>query len=140
MTDSNHALILHVRNDLEELPGIADEVTRFLEENEAGPAIVFNVNLVIEELVTNSIKYGYDDALEHTILIELEMLPEKVRIRLEDDGHFFDPFQQPEPDTSLPIEERPIGGLGIHFIRKMTDFQSYERSDDRNVIIIEKKL
>jgi len=131
---------LRLRNDFGELSAVSEATTQFLEENLAGPDIVFAANLAIEELVTNIIKYGYDDEAAHEIRIDLEKTDDTLCIRICDDGHEFNPFDQPEPDTSLPAEEREIGGLGIHFVRNMLDSCTYLREGNQNIVTITKKL
>lgn len=131
---------LRLRNDFGDLSAVAEATTNFLEENAAGPEVVFAANLAIEELVTNVIKYGYDDEASHEITVHLVKDAELLEIRICDDGHEFNPFDQPEPDTTLPAEERDIGGLGIHFVRNMLDSCAYVRQDGRNIVTITKKL
>ena len=65
---------------------------------------------------------------------------ERLSIAITDDGHFFNPLEHPEPDMSLPVEERPIGGLGIHLLRKMADHIEYERTSERNRLRIHKTI
>ncbi|MFZ4681745.1 MAG: ATP-binding protein [Terrimicrobiaceae bacterium] len=129
-----------LRNDFGDLSAVAEATTNFLEENAAGPEVVFAANLAIEELVTNIIKYGYDDEASHEITVHLATSADVLEIRICDDGHEFNPFDQPEPDTTLPAEERDIGGLGIHFVRNMLDSCAYVRQDGRNIVTITKKL
>jgi serine/threonine-protein kinase RsbW/sigma-B regulation protein RsbU (phosphoserine phosphatase) len=59
---------------------------------------------------------------------------------IEDKGKPFDPLLLPEVDTAKGIEDRPIGGLGIHFVKKLTDTQHYEYRDGKNVLTLSKKL
>lgn len=133
-------LSLSLQNDFGELPGLADKVTVFLEENAASAEAVFAANLAIEELVTNIIKYGYDDKEQHLIEMTLALENNVLSIEIRDDGHEFDPFDRPEPDTNLPAAERDIGGLGIHFVRKMLDSCAYHRRDGVNVVTVTKNL
>lgn len=133
-------LTLRIPNSFDALSTAAEETTRFLEENSASSDAVFAANLAIEELVTNIVKYGYDDTDAHEILIRLALEGDELRIEIIDDGHEFNPFDQPEPDTTLPAEERPIGGLGIHFVRNMFDHCAYRRADGKNVVTLRKKL
>ena len=58
---------------------------------------------------------------------------------VEDDGHPFNPLEQMEPDTNLPIEERPIGGLGLHLLRKLSDRMEYVWKNGRNRVTLQKK-
>lgn len=133
-------LTLRIPNTFDALTTAAEETTRFLEENSASPDAVFAANLAIEELVTNIVKYGYDDSAAHEIVIALSVLNNELRIEISDDGHEFNPFDQPEPDTTLPAEERPIGGLGIHFVRNMLDDCAYCRTDGKNIVTLSKKI
>lgn len=133
-------LSLSFRNDFSELPALAESVTVFLESHEAPADAIFAANLAIEELVTNIIKYGYDDQEAHAIDIRLSLANNVLQIEIHDDGHEFNPFDQPEPDTTLPAEERNIGGLGIHFVRKMLDSCVYLRQNGANIVTVTKNL
>jgi serine/threonine-protein kinase RsbW len=133
-------LTLRIPNSFDALSTAAEETTRFLEENSASSDTVFAANLAIEELVTNIVKYGYDDTGAHEILIVLSVRDNKLSIEISDDGHEFNPFDQPEPDTTLPAEERPIGGLGIHFVRNLLDGYAYHRTEGRNIVTLSKNL
>ncbi len=133
-------ITLTCKNSFSELPALSEGATGFLEANGASAPAVFAANLAIEELVTNIVKYGYDDAGEHCIAVRLSISDGILELQIEDDGHAFNPFDQPVPDTSLAAEERDIGGLGIHFIRNMLDSYAHERRDGRNVVTVTKKL
>ncbi len=133
-------LTLRLPNSFDALSTAADDTTHFLEAHSAPPDAVFAANLAIEELVTNIIKYGYDDADAHQIVIELAVSAHELRMKITDDGHAFNPFDQPEPDTSLPAEDRPIGGLGIHFVRNMLDDCAYCRDAGHNMVTLTKKF
>lgn len=131
---------LILKNAIEEIPPAADEVNVFLEGHGAGPDVLYVSRLAIEELVSNTIKYGYDDPGSHDIHIDARIENNAMVLAISDDGHPFDPLEAPEPDTSLPAEERPIGGLGIFLVRNMTDSFQYERRDGRNIVTISKRL
>lgn len=133
-------ITLRLRNDFSELPAVAEATTEFLETNGIGADVIFAANLAIEELATNIIKYGYDDTNAHEISIHLVKDPALLTISIRDDGHFFNPFDQPPPDTTLPAAERDIGGLGIHFIRKMLDSHIHEWNGKSNIVTVTKKL
>lgn len=130
--------VLKINSDFDDLPAAADAATQFLESNNASPDVVFAASLAIEEIVTNIIKYGYDDALKNEITVRLALLENMLEIEICDDGEEFNPFNQPEPDVSSGA--RQIGGLGIHFVRNMLDTYSYERRDGRNIVKLSKKL
>lgn len=127
-------------NHFSELPALSENATRFLEANGASAAGVFAANLAIEELVTNIVKYGYDDQAEHVITVRMAIEDGILKLEIRDDGHAFNPFDQPVPDTSLAAEDRDIGGLGIHFVRNMLDSYAHERSGGQNIVTVTKKL
>ena len=87
-------------------------------------------------MVTNTLKFGYDDTAVHEILLRVEVLPKRLLLIIEDDGHEFNPLNAPEPDVNLPAEQRTPGGLGIHLVRKFAEDVGYERSSGRNRLTI----
>jgi len=133
-------LTLTVKSAFAEIPAANEAASRWLAGRNVAPAADYLANLAIEELVTNCIKYGYDDSAEHLIEIELTLSDGQLEITVTDDGHPFNPLELPEPNTNLPIEERPIGGLGIHLLRKMSDAMDYTRADGRNRLTLRKTL
>ncbi|MFM1942619.1 MAG: hypothetical protein RI897_1601 [Verrucomicrobiota bacterium] len=100
---------------------------------------LFALQIVIEELVTNVINYGGIPAGEPAGRVELSIQDGELRIRIIDRGKEYNPLLRADPDLTLSAEERPIGGLGVHFCRKLTDEQEYERSDSLNVLTLRKK-
>ena len=105
-----------------------------------GPRDLFALQIVAEELVTNVIDYGQVPAGEHAAELEFEVEGGELVIRLSDRGVAYNPLAREAPDTTLPAEKRSIGGLGVHFCKKLTDSQTYERDGDRNVLVLRKKL
>ena len=128
-----------VINEPGSLTTAIEELSRWMEDQQAAPAAAYLATLALEELVTNSIKYGYDDQAEHVIQVEVELGPDGMTMVVEDDGHPFNPLEQMEPDTNLPIEERPIGGLGLHLLRKLSDRMEYVWKNGRNRVTLQKK-
>ena len=116
-----------------------DQLSCWLEEQQAAPSAAYLSTLALEELVTNSIKYGYDDQDEHVIQVQVELALEGVTIVVEDDGHPFNPLEQVEPDMNLPLDQRPIGGLGLHLLRKLSDRMDYAWQNGRNRVTLHKK-
>jgi serine/threonine-protein kinase RsbW len=125
-------------------PEQADELAGFVEacaeEQGWDHGVTMKINLALEEIIVNSINYGFPDGRVGHILVVLAADPEQVDILIEDDGDAFDPFSKETPDLSLDIENRPIGGLGIHFVRTCMDAWSYSRRDGFNRIMLRKRL
>ncbi len=124
-----------MHSDLAELPPLLGEAEAFLETHEMGPRTCYLACLVLEELITNTIKYGYADAAgQHSIAVDLLLEPTQVLLRLADDGRPFNPLDLPAPQTDGAIEDRKVGGLGIHLVRSLAADMSYRREADRNLV------
>ncbi len=102
-------------------------------QRENWPAqFIFRVNLVLEELGLNIMSYGYDEGL-HEFEITLTSEADVLRIEFTDDGRPFDPLNEaPELDLDASVDDRQVGGLGIHLVRTMVDEMSYRREQDKN--------
>ena len=119
-----------------ELESILDAVEEFGEREDWPPAILFKAKLAIEELGLNVAKHGRIDKAPD-IVITVTSDPDALRIDIEDDGRPFDPLHDaPEPDLTSAIEDRPIGGLGIHFVREMMDEMTYRHEDGKNCLAL----
>ena len=131
---------LTLKNDFAEIPPAADAVAHFLAGLGASPDLLYFARLVIEELVSNTIKYGYDDRGTHEIHINARIERGTLVLQVSDDGRPFNPLDTPEPAAHLSAHERPIGGLGLHFIRSLSDSFHYDRQDERNIVTARKSL
>ncbi len=121
-------------NSMEALQAVMQEADDFLEAHAATPKTAYAVRLALEELATNTIKYGYDDHDQHRIGVTLA-LGEPAMMTLTDDGHAFNPLTDAPPATlDGAVEDRPIGGLGLHMIKEMGMRLAYSRDDGRNVL------
>ncbi len=129
-----------IANQLAELETVAATVEAIAEEWDIPMAVSMNLNLVLEELVTNIIFYGYDDQNEHQIIIRLSMDNRVITIQLEDDGKEFNPLLLADPNIGGTLEERKIGGLGIFFVRKIMDDMAYRREGNKNILTISKNI
>jgi serine/threonine-protein kinase RsbW len=112
----------------------------FAKENQLSDSVRLAADLVIEELLTNILSYGFSDSAEHVIKLNVNIEAGALLIEVIDDGRPFDPTKYPEPDLTVPAEKRKIGGLGIHMIRKGMDSLEYKRADSRNILQLRKKL
>ena len=113
----------------------------FVESHEVPLAQAQRVTLSLDELVTNIIQYGTKDDSEGLIRVRVEVHPELVRIEIENRGFRFNPFEEvAAPDTSLPLEERPIGGLGVFLVKSLMTSVHYEHEDGTNRVILTRSL
>ncbi|MDD5507643.1 MAG: ATP-binding protein [Bacteroidales bacterium] len=130
-----------IRNDIQELERIREFIERQGDEWNLSAKNIFSINLVLEELITNIIFYGFDDDQVHDISIRMSLKNDMLRLRIEDDGKPFNPFHVDAPeDLDKSLEERKIGGLGIYFVREIMDTCSYERSGNKNRLLLSKQV
>lgn len=129
-----------VANDRRELARIGERVERFAGECRLPADHAASLNLVLDELVSNVIKYGYDDQALHEIQVTIEIQGDLLTVSVEDDGKPFNPIEAPLPNLDLPIEERPIGGLGVLLIRSLVDVVDYRRERGRNIVTLKKRV
>jgi len=125
-------------------PGERAEVVRGFESfcREAGVSrVVANAaDVALEEHLTNVLGHGYDPGAPHEVIVELKIEEGWMHLEVRDDGKDFNPLALPEVDTSVPLEEKPIGGLGVHLIRHLMDEVSHTRRDGKNVFRMKKRL
>lgn len=134
-------LSLRLDAKLDALSRIDEAVGELAQSEDWAPDIEFQIKLALEELAINVVNYAYGaDDEEHGI--ELDMVSEKdsIVIELADRGKPFDPLTEaPEEDTESALEDRPIGGLGVHLVRTMMDEATYRRDGDRNLMTLVKR-
>ena len=125
-------LVLKIETRREELDTITAAVEDLGQREGWPPDLVYKVNLGLEELGLNIMDHGHDQGL-HEIEITLISEADALTIEIVDDGRPFDPLNDaPLPDTNAPIEDRPVGGLGVHLVRTMMDEMHYRRESGRN--------
>ena len=127
-------LTLNIERSHDELGRITDAVDDLGHREDWSNDLLFRVHLVLEELVLNIIDYGFDDGKDdHELVVVLMSEDDNLTIEITDDGIPFDPLQDAKvPDVDAPLEDRPIGGLGVHLVRTMMDEVSYRREDGKN--------
>lgn len=131
---------MELKNNLAEIGRISQIIDEFCASNKLPLDTVFALNLSLEEVLTNIINYGYDDSEEHVIHVSLNLNQGQVYIEVEDDGKPFNPLEAEPPDIHKPLDERPIGGLGIHLMKHHMDALEYKRKDEKNLLIMKKKV
>ena len=134
------ALGFSITNDLRDIAGATEKVRAFCAQHGLTEEVSFEVHLALDELLTNTIDYGYDDDNEHRIDLLLRLESDTLTVEIADDGRAFDPLQAAEPDLGTSIEDRARGGLGIYLVRKMMDSVAYRRQDGRNVVTLTKSV
>ena len=123
---------------IDNLHEVTDFVNAELERHHCPQELQNKIDLAVEEIFVNIANYAYTPSSGWAaVSIDVD---EDAVIRFEDVGKFYNPLEHPEPDFDKPLKERKIGGLGVFFVKKMMDKIEYERVDNKNVLVITKKI
>jgi ammonium transporter len=135
-SDSTAVLQMSAKNDLSEIATINATFEEFAKEHNLPAKIRRRMAIAFDDLLNNVISYAFRDEDEHEVEIRAELTGNRLTVTISDDGIPFNPLGIKTPDTSLSLEEREIGGLGIHLVRNMVDDISYQRRIDKNVLSV----
>ena len=125
-------------NKLSESERLSKIIEEKAKQKNLTPKFVFEINVALDEVLTNIISYAYNDDQEHFILVRLFFFERELKVQIEDDGAAFNPLERAEPDITQSVMERPIGGLGIHMVRKLVDHLDYKRESGKNILTLVK--
>jgi len=113
---------------------------RFCREQRIPSSVERAADLALEEHLANVLGHGYPAGAPHRILVAMKMDGDCLCLEVEDDGKAFDPLAVPPVDTGIPLEDKPIGGLGVHLMRQSMDELSYARVDGKNRLRMRKRV
>ena len=140
MPQTNSKITSHrsitLTNDVEEVPRLNVFVDEVCEDMGCDMETTMRMNLAIEEAVVNVIDYAYPSGTVGNVDINATVYDNHMEFVISDSGTPFDPTKKEDVDISLPVEERRIGGLGIHLVKQLMDKISYERKDGRNILTL----
>ena len=129
-----------LRNDPAEANRIEGWMNTFADAAQLSPEARNAFDHALVEWITNVISYTHEDGREHWILVRFLASPDQAKIVVEDEGREFNPLKLPPVDTSAPLEQRPIGGLGVHMIRRLMDSVEYRRESRRNILTMTRRV
>jgi sigma-B regulation protein RsbU (phosphoserine phosphatase) len=127
-------------NDVQTIPQLSEFVEGVGEELGFDMETTMSLNLALEEAVVNVMNYAYPKDTAGTVQIDAEANDVRLKFTITDQGMPFDPTAKADADTTLSVEDRPIGGLGIFLVRQLMDSINYERVNGSNVLTLRKKL
>ena len=125
---------LTLTNNINELERLEPFLEEFFQQNGLAPTLFPKINLALEEALANVIMYAYPEGTEGDVKLSMKVEDNAIRMEIRDKGVPFNPLQQQEADLDVPLEERKIGGLGIHLIKEIMDSVAYEYHEGRNVL------
>jgi anti-sigma regulatory factor (Ser/Thr protein kinase) len=124
------------RNEIARVNAAFDD---FADAHALPDAVRRSVSVVLDELLTNTLSYGLAEP-GGEVIVDIELHADRLVITISDNGRPFDPLSIPAPDTTLSVEDREIGGQGIHLVRRMVDELRYHRRSGRNIVMLTKRL
>ncbi len=133
-------LSLAVTPDLEGAAAAGEAFARFAEEQAVPAETIGGVRVVLDEVLSNIAKYASPAGDAPRVELEAALTEGILEIRVSDSGRPFDPLARAEPDVAAPLAERPVGGLGVLLVKRLTDAQSWERRGGRNVLRLRKRV
>ena len=134
------AMKISLNNDIGEIPGAASRIDSFCESRGLPADVAYAINLSVDELLTNTISYGYDDDGAHGLDIVLRMEGDAVEVEIADDARPFDSSRATAPDTAAGLDQRSIGGLGLFLVHELMDEVRYRRDGERTVVTVRKRI
>jgi serine/threonine-protein kinase RsbW len=135
-----HEVELRIASRREDVVGIADALDRFAARHGVSTALIHDLQVALDEVLGNVILHGYKEDPRGEILVRFQRAPDAFAIEVEDGGVPFDPLQAPPADLSAPLQQRRVGGLGVHFVKNLMDDVSYVRTDGRNRLRLVKRM
>lgn len=123
---------LTLRNDPDEIGRLPGLLESFSEGHDLPPAVIARLNLILEELATNVMHYGFRGGEEDRIEIDLQRQPSSILFRFRDNGAPYNPLEAPAAAVDAPLEDRVPGGLGLHLVREIADAITYRFADGWN--------
>ena len=126
--------------DLGQVAGVGAAFAEFADAHAVPAAIRRSLSVALDDLLNNTIAYGFAGREGGEVRVEVELRADRLCATLTDDGRPFNPLDTAAPDTGLSVEERQVGGLGIHLVRRMMDEVGYQRRGDHNVVTLAKLL
>ncbi len=132
--------LMELRNHYTELPRLREALHCYCQLRGLPSNVVFALDLSLDEILTNVISYGYDDKAEHIISIKIHYGAGFIKVEVRDDGKPFNPLKHMPPNVECTLDEKPVGGLGIHLVRSYIDGLHYKREGERNCLTMRKNL
>ena len=131
---------IEITNDVEKINTVIDGFNIFAQKHNVPEAVLMKIHLAFDDVLSNIVQYAYPEGGKHKIVTNFQIYSDQVLITIIDDGQPFNPLLANTPDTELSLEERVIGGLGIHLVKNIMDDCRYRRKIDQNILVLSKKF
>ena len=129
-----------IKNSIAEIARVVELIEELATVQNLPAGTIWPLNVALDEILSNIISYGHEDGREHEIVVRVSLEHGLMIAEVEDDGRAFDPLAAPPPAIDVPLEERGVGGLGIHIVRNLMDEVTYNRIAGRNRLTLKRAL
>jgi len=131
---------IKLKNSIKEIQKINQFLDEFGKQQNLTIQTRQALNLSLEEIFTNIVLHGYNHEEDHKITIQFNYSDGSLFIFIEDEGIPFNPLEVARPNINAALEDRQVGGLGIHLVRSLMDQVTYKREDNKNILTLKKKI
>jgi len=131
---------LNAVNTIDNLALIGEFLEKSLKAHNVDAAAIYEIQTAVDEAAANVILYGFPDGRQDDIEIQCTVTDTRVTVSIKDTGAPYDPTSAPAPDLTSDIENRRVGGLGVHFMRELMDELDYECKDHTETLTMVKYL
>jgi anti-sigma regulatory factor (Ser/Thr protein kinase) len=132
-------MFVTLANRLPEIARLAGLVDAFGKAHGLSSEVIFNLNLSLDEVLTNVISYAYDDDAGHDVIVRAMLDGDRVLAEVDDDGCAFNPLEIAPPDIQAGLDRKGAGGLGVYLVRSLMDTVEYRPERERNVFTMRKR-
>ncbi len=136
---STHKTV-RITNQRDQIDTVRKFFDDYSKENKLTEKTVHDIQMALDELLTNIVNYGYEDTDEHRIDVRFGINDDALMVEIVDDSKPYNILEQENPDISLSVEDKPIGGLGIFLIKKLMSNVDYYTKEGKNHLVMTKEL
>jgi serine/threonine-protein kinase RsbW len=136
----NSRVTLRIGNSIVDLKKVVDFVEAFAARHGVPGNVANDLNLCLDEILNNTISYGYDNGERHSIFVSLSLEKDVLVAEIRDDARPFDPLRSASPDLEGDLKGRKIGGVGLHFVKTLMDEMAYVRTKRFNRLTLRKTI
>jgi anti-sigma regulatory factor (Ser/Thr protein kinase) len=131
---------IQIPNERDQIDDVRKFFDQFGLDNQLSEKVVHDVQLALDELLTNIVNYGYEDDGAHMIDVHFGVGENNLKIEIVDDAKSYNMLDREDPDTALSVEDKPVGGLGVFLVKKLMSHTEYFTEGDKNHFIMIKGL
>ena len=136
---STHKTV-RITNQRDQIDTVRKFFDDYSKDNKLTEKTVHDIQMALDEVLTNIVNYGYEDTDEHQIDIHFGVNDDAVKVEIVDDSKPYNILEKDNPDISLSMEDKPIGGLGIFLIKKLMSNVDYYTEEGKNHLVMIKEL